>query len=200
MSKEESTPYSFKGDNAKLVDSIKSLLALDSKGALVPNGIGGRARQLQESAVERLAVETQPAAWMYKENVWATGLGAYVWREKIELDAPSAGSEIKDLSPLFTRSDAGEIDRLNTVIEQQENVIASLRAELTESYSIDEGDHDGRQLEWERAENKRLREALSAARNDLLAVSHLAPGDYIQKSVASAEAAITLNKPEESKS
>jgi len=38
--------------------------------------------------------------------------------------------------PLFTRSDAGEVDRLNTVIEQQKNLIASLRAELTESYSI----------------------------------------------------------------
>ena len=56
MSKEENTPYSFKGDNAKLVDSIKSLLALDSKGALVPNGVCGLARQLLESAVERLTV------------------------------------------------------------------------------------------------------------------------------------------------
>jgi hypothetical protein len=38
---------------------------------------------------------------------------------------------------LFTRSDAGEVDRLNTVVEQQKNLIASLRAELRESYSID---------------------------------------------------------------
>lgn len=59
MSKEENTPYSFKGDNAKLVSSIKSLLALDSKGALVPNGIGGLARQLLESVVERLVVDAQ---------------------------------------------------------------------------------------------------------------------------------------------
>ena len=58
------------------------------------------------------------------------------------------------------------------------------------SAEAEEGDHDGRQLEWERCENKRLREALSAARNDLLAVSHLVPGDYIPKSVASADAAI----------
>jgi rubrerythrin len=118
MSKEESTPYSFKGDNAKLVDSIKSLLALDSKGALVPHGVCGLARQLLESAVERLAVDAQPVAWMYKENVWATGLSSYVWREKLELEAPGAESEIKDLAPLFTRSDAGEVDRLNTVVEQ----------------------------------------------------------------------------------
>ena len=60
MSKEERAPYSFKGDNAKLVDSIKSLLALDSKGALVPNGVCGLARQLLESAAERLGVERQP--------------------------------------------------------------------------------------------------------------------------------------------
>jgi hypothetical protein len=38
--------------------------------------------------------------------------------------------------PLFTRSDAGEIDRLSTVVEQQKNLIASLRAELRESHSI----------------------------------------------------------------
>lgn len=38
---------------------------------------------------------------------------------------------------LYTRSDAGEVDRLNTVIDQQKSLIASLRAELRESYSID---------------------------------------------------------------
>lgn len=37
---------------------------------------------------------------------------------------------------LYTRSDAGEVDRLNTVVEQQKNLIASLRAELRESRSI----------------------------------------------------------------
>lgn len=87
--------------------------------------------------IERIEAGEQPVAWMYKENVWATGLGSYVWREKIELEAPDAESEIKDLVPLFTRSDAGEIERLNTVVEQQKNLIASLRAELRDSYSID---------------------------------------------------------------
>lgn len=33
--------------------------------------------------------------------------------------------------------DAAVIDRLNTVVEQQKNLIASLRSELRESYSID---------------------------------------------------------------
>lgn len=39
--------------------------------------------------------------------------------------------------PVYTRSDAGEVDRLNTVIEQQKSLIASLRAELRDSYGID---------------------------------------------------------------
>lgn len=38
---------------------------------------------------------------------------------------------------LYTRSDAGEIDRLNTVVEQQKSLIASLRSDLRDSYSID---------------------------------------------------------------
>lgn len=62
---------------------------------------------------------------------------------------------------LYTRSDAGEVDHLNTVVEQQKNLIASLRSDLMDPRRIDkgpaEGDHDGRQLEWERAENKRLK-------------------------------------------
>lgn len=76
-----------------------------------------------------------------------------------------AGSALKTdycNTPLFTRSDAGEIDRLNTVVEQQKNLIASLQEELgylmaTKPTDPEEGDHDGRQLEWERAENKRLK-------------------------------------------
>lgn len=64
--------------------------------------------------------------------------------------------------------------------------IERLRAELGECKG-----------EYDRAVNKvdALREDLEAARNDLLAVSHLAPGDYIQKSVASAEAAIASAEP-----
>lgn len=37
----------------------------------------------------------------------------------------------------YTRYGADEIGRLNTVVEQQKNLIASLRSELRESYSID---------------------------------------------------------------
>ncbi len=39
--------------------------------------------------------------------------------------------------PLYTHADPGEVERLRTVIEQQKNLIASLRAELVESRSID---------------------------------------------------------------
>lgn len=132
MSKEENTPYSFKGDNAKLVDSIKSLLALDSKGALVPNGIGGMARQLLESAVERLGVDAQPVAYISASvlaHLMAGGDAGWQWIGPVAYGSDQIG--------LFTRSDAGEVDRLNTVVEQQKNLIASLRAELRESYSID---------------------------------------------------------------
>jgi hypothetical protein len=44
----------------------------------------------------------EPVAWMYKEYVWATGLGGYVWRDKIEREAPDlAASSIKDLTALY---------------------------------------------------------------------------------------------------
>ena len=39
-----------------------------------------------------------------------------------------------------------EVDRLNTVVEQQKSLIASLRAELTESYSIDGAERRNAQL------------------------------------------------------
>jgi hypothetical protein len=123
MSKEESTPYSFKGDNAKLVDSIKSLLALDSKGALVPNGVCGLARQLLESAAERLAVETQPAAWI-KPDVLAT------LRKDECCYAFGEQSPKGNLVPLFTRSDAGEVESLREAYVAAGEREHALREEL----------------------------------------------------------------------
>lgn len=146
MSKEESTPYSFQGDNAKLVDSIKSLLALDSKGALVPHGVCGLARQLLESSVERLAIEAQPAAWQIRSQTNRIGSVWTAWRECSDMERAMHSHEVgkfnrfgimREIRPLFARSDAGEAERLNTVIEQQKSLIASLRAELRDSYSID---------------------------------------------------------------
>jgi hypothetical protein len=132
MSKEESTPYSFKGDNAKLVDSIKSLLALDSKGALVPNGVCGLARQLLESAVERLNVDVQPAA--FEISSYGGRVEKFVVREDVATEIfdkrVAEGAEDVRVRPLYAHAEAIE------------------------------GDHDGRQLEWERCENKRLREQM----------------------------------------
>lgn len=45
----------FDGDNEKLINSIRSLIALNDKGALTPHGIGGLARSLLSSAAVRLS-------------------------------------------------------------------------------------------------------------------------------------------------
>lgn len=48
-----------------------------------------------------------PVGWVYKEYVWATGLGGYVWREKIEREAPDLdASSIKDLTPIYAEQPA----------------------------------------------------------------------------------------------
>lgn len=75
--------------------------------------------------IERIEEGKQPVAWFRPD-----ALGCAAWK-------PGATQALKDGDPLYTRSDAGEAERLNTVIEQQKNLIASLRAELRESYSID---------------------------------------------------------------
>ncbi|MEB5935609.1 hypothetical protein MXL15_25840 [Pseudomonas mosselii] len=44
---------------------------------------------------------------------------------------------MREIRPVFaSAADPGEVEQLNTVIERQKNLIASLRAELVESYSI----------------------------------------------------------------
>lgn len=115
MSKEESTPYSFKGDNAKLVDSIKSLLALDSKGALVPNGVCGLARQLLESAVERLSDDAQPVAGQSRFTSQKDWQPCSYEHHLMVIASPGEwpGYETR---ALFTRSDAGEAERLKQEI------------------------------------------------------------------------------------
>lgn len=151
MSKEDSAPYSFKGDNAKLVDSIKSLLALDSKGALVPHGVCGLARQLLESAAERLSVEAQPAAYISAsvlEHLMAGGDAGWQWIGP----APYGSDQIG----LYTRSDAGEVDRLYALcIEKDERM-----AEMNKGWAaaIDQRDTAA-------AEAAALREELAQADN-----------------------------------
>lgn len=58
----------FHGDNKKLAASIEALLALDAKGALVPHGIGGHARTLLSTAVQRLAAAEAGIKWEADRN------------------------------------------------------------------------------------------------------------------------------------
>lgn len=52
--------------------------------------------------LEAVKGQGEPVAWMYKEYVWATGLVDYVWRDKIEREAPDLNAtSIKDLTPLY---------------------------------------------------------------------------------------------------
>jgi hypothetical protein len=62
----------------------------------------------QAAEIERLkGGQGEPMAWLYKEYVWATGLGGSVWREKIELERPDPENEnIKDVAPLFASQPA----------------------------------------------------------------------------------------------
>lgn len=62
----------------------------------------GAATEL-DALIATPVVECQePVAYCYKEYVWATGIGAHVWRDKLETEKPGDDSEIKDLAPLYT--------------------------------------------------------------------------------------------------
>lgn len=58
---------SFNGDNGKLIGAANALLSLDEKGALVPHGIGGHAREIISALVARLS--SQPTAQGVEEWV-----------------------------------------------------------------------------------------------------------------------------------
>jgi hypothetical protein len=69
----------------------------------------------------------EPIAWMVGTAIWWT-------KEEAERDASEVGQPVVCLGPM---ADSGEVERLRAVIEQQKNLIASLRNELVESRSID---------------------------------------------------------------
>lgn len=49
----------------------------------------------------------EPVAWRYQEYVWATGIGDYVWRDKIEREAPDLeAASIRNLTPLYAEQPA----------------------------------------------------------------------------------------------
>lgn len=139
MSKEESTPYSFKGDNAKLVDSIKSLLALDSQGALVPHGVGGMARQLLESAVERLAVDAQPAA--FETSSYGGRVEKFVVREDVATEIfdkrVAEGAEDVRVRPLYAHAPAVERSQPISCDAANEENAPTFMGEPNPHHSID---------------------------------------------------------------
>lgn len=74
----------FQGDNNALVRSIKALLELDAKGALVPHGIGGHARSLLSAAASRLvqpAASVEPVAWYTDDNL--SDKSATTWDKRV---------------------------------------------------------------------------------------------------------------------
>jgi hypothetical protein len=94
-----------------------------------------------KDAIERVELGKQAVAFLMLGDIFHGVDGPEVDDWDIQYDhkvcnvlaQSNPGAQI----PLFTRSDAGEVDRLSTVIEQQKSLIASLRAELRESYGID---------------------------------------------------------------
>lgn len=80
---------------------------------IAPLSIGELLQRLKDQTGEEYVssrearTEQQPVAWAYKENVWATGLCGYVWRDKIEEEYPGGESEhIKDVTALYTSTPA----------------------------------------------------------------------------------------------
>lgn len=75
--------------------------------------------------------KVEPVAWIYSRPEGQV-------EPVVLLNRASEGDRGSwDETPLYTHADPGEVERLRTVIEQQKNLIASLRAELVESRSID---------------------------------------------------------------
>lgn len=86
-------------------------------------------------------VQGEPVAWLRED-----GDGG------LELTASGDGIGFA----VYTHADSAEVERLRAVIEQQKNLIESLRAELVESYSIDASAESSAPVEIdERAEFER---------------------------------------------
>ena len=119
----------FNGDNAALVDSIKSLLALDDRGVLVPNGVCGLARQLLESAAARL----KPAAHLTIPGAleWDGDNGTHGVVGAHGADGTHSESAYDD-----AKDACAEIERAGApgdVIREMNDELVDLRAQLDES-------------------------------------------------------------------
>jgi len=65
--------------HTELIANIKTLLSLDAANALVPHGIGGRARTLLKAAADALqAMERMPMTWQPIETAPLTGKAVLV--------------------------------------------------------------------------------------------------------------------------
>lgn len=76
----------------------------------------------------------EPVAWRYRHA--EPGM-SWFFTEKPEASGCLVDGFEYEVFPLYTHADPGEIERLRSIIERQRNLIASLRAELAESRSID---------------------------------------------------------------
>ncbi|WP_028941588.1 hypothetical protein [Pseudomonas vranovensis] len=117
----------FDGDNATLISSINFLLALDAKGALVPNGVCGLARQLLEASTIRLAAQLQgePVGEVVAfgeslhEIAWAQGklprLGTKLYTSPPTSDGFSAGDMADQGAKAFAARDP-EVEELRELL------------------------------------------------------------------------------------
>lgn len=75
----------------------------------------------------------EPVAWRYKTRVFVQALG-YVWREVIETEEPDL-TEVaaRDLTPLYTHADPGEVERLRDQVKSLEVELKAVTDEHDES-------------------------------------------------------------------
>ncbi|CAI2040531.1 hypothetical protein [Serratia liquefaciens] len=83
---------------------------------------------------ENLSELSKPVAWAFKEHIWATGLCGYVWRDKLEDEAPDAECEsIKDVNPRYSQEYVSallaELEAKTKRIADMEHVVAAAKCD-----------------------------------------------------------------------
>lgn len=88
---------------ARLEARIAELESEEPEWSAMQQRLGDENAQLRSRVDELESGRGEPVAWSFREYVWATGLGAHVWREKLEREAPDLEeTDFRDLEPLFT--------------------------------------------------------------------------------------------------
>ncbi|WP_136477306.1 hypothetical protein [Pseudomonas sp. DG56-2] len=132
--------------NSKLVDNIHALLALDARGALVPSGIGGLAREFLESSAAALSAQHQgePVAYaVFADNgnirIWSTNceaVGIKVMQEEGKQAVPlylhpptsdgfSAGDMADQGAKAFAARDP-EVEQLSAQLADRESALTRI--------------------------------------------------------------------------